>query len=332
MKKFGILCLVLGGLSLVGSMSAGHNPTGPLFWLILGIVLICIANNKKGKTVETTSDHKKDNVEEKSPTPKMAEQAKVSASKPQKPFSFWEQYQKDYPEKAEEIQALGLDFSKDKDLDVKEKVFALETTANDSKCSISSLKELLFTHYDGKVEECDYILLLEWMDNQTYKEAEKYNINRFNTFPQIANGWILDKVLEIEKRYSHKTPRIQKDPKEAIIQFHMEDRNEWSVLRKSHIYLKNYPIHPNNQKYIEKLSKNLESVIEDAIRSFVDSEDCRKNPQLFNALLPMQIYMKTEAIRNDCDDLIKECNDHDVSFYLELEIAEQKVISRYRLP
>lgn len=332
MKKFALFCLVLGGLSLVGSLSAGHNPTGPLFWLILGIVLICIANNKKEEKEETTSISRNDNVAEKPPTPKTVENVRASATKPQKPLSLWEKYQIDYPGKAKEIKSLGIDFSKEKDSDVKEKIFSLETTANDSKCSISSLKSEVFSHYEKKnLQEYEYILLLESWDEQSYEEAKKYNIDRNNTFHQFVIAWLLEKVNEIERRYSQEPPRVQKNIKEAILQFNIEDDNEWSVFRKTHLYYKNYPMHPNDKKYIGTLTNALESFIEDSLRSFLNSEDCKSNPQLFNALLPTQIYMKTEEIRND-NGLINECNEHDVSLYLELERIEQNIINRYRLP
>ena len=58
MKKFGIISIVLGSLSALGALSAGHNPSGPIFWLILGIVLVVKANAKKSTDIE---ENKKDN-------------------------------------------------------------------------------------------------------------------------------------------------------------------------------------------------------------------------------------------------------------------------------
>ena len=39
MKTFGIISIVLGSISALGALTAGHNPAGPIFWIILGIVL-----------------------------------------------------------------------------------------------------------------------------------------------------------------------------------------------------------------------------------------------------------------------------------------------------
>ena len=47
MKTTGIVIVVLGSISLLGSMIGGNSATGPLFWLGLGIYLIHRANQKK---------------------------------------------------------------------------------------------------------------------------------------------------------------------------------------------------------------------------------------------------------------------------------------------
>lgn len=54
-------------------------------------------------------------------------------------LSYWENYKFENPTKAAEIQSLGLDFSKLPNKEVKEKIFALETTAKDSFCKILQL-------------------------------------------------------------------------------------------------------------------------------------------------------------------------------------------------
>lgn len=48
MKIAGWICMMLGVLSLIGAISAGHNPLGPTFWLALGIALLYRANNRDG--------------------------------------------------------------------------------------------------------------------------------------------------------------------------------------------------------------------------------------------------------------------------------------------
>ena len=47
MKNFGIFCIGLGGLSLLGALMAGHSVTGPTVWLALGITLVLFAKQKE---------------------------------------------------------------------------------------------------------------------------------------------------------------------------------------------------------------------------------------------------------------------------------------------
>ena len=56
MKIFGWICIALGGLSLIGAVGAGDSVVGPLFWLGVGIALLCVANKKKNE-----EENKKEN-------------------------------------------------------------------------------------------------------------------------------------------------------------------------------------------------------------------------------------------------------------------------------
>ena len=47
MKTFGWICIVIGGMALLGTMLSGSNATGPIFWLGLGIFLVFRANQKE---------------------------------------------------------------------------------------------------------------------------------------------------------------------------------------------------------------------------------------------------------------------------------------------
>lgn len=52
MKTIGWIFVIIGGLSLVGSIAGGNSAFGPLFWLGLGITFICFANRKKNNEDE----------------------------------------------------------------------------------------------------------------------------------------------------------------------------------------------------------------------------------------------------------------------------------------
>lgn len=52
MKYFGWFFIIMGSLSLLGAILKGHNPTGPFFWLGLGIYLVHRASEKKKEQKE----------------------------------------------------------------------------------------------------------------------------------------------------------------------------------------------------------------------------------------------------------------------------------------
>lgn len=61
MKKAGWVLTILGCISLLGCLSAGNSPFGPLFWIGLGIYLIHRANQK----IKDKQDKEKWNTENK---------------------------------------------------------------------------------------------------------------------------------------------------------------------------------------------------------------------------------------------------------------------------
>lgn len=52
MRKWGWTLIVLAGLALIGALSAGNNPLGPVFWLGVGIYLVYRANQKEKENKE----------------------------------------------------------------------------------------------------------------------------------------------------------------------------------------------------------------------------------------------------------------------------------------
>jgi len=62
MKAIGWIFVVIGGLSLIGSIAGGNSAFGPLFWLGLGITLVSIANRRDNDKKEETKEENKDNL------------------------------------------------------------------------------------------------------------------------------------------------------------------------------------------------------------------------------------------------------------------------------
>ena len=245
--------------------------------------------------------------------------------------TYWDIYKKENPTKASEIESLGLDFSNLPDKEVKEKVFALETTAHDTECSISELKRIVFEQWEGKVEEGHYLYLMEYYDKKTFSEAKQYNIERTNTIWMIVEGWMLEKAQEIERKYSHIPPRSKKDPMTLLMQFSLEDENEFSILRKTHIYLKNYPMITENKEYVKLIEEIFDKYINAHLQPLARNEKDNVNVGLYNAAIGVQAFMAGEEIKKEYKSLIGECNGHDVSFYAELDLAIERAKTKYSI-
>lgn len=245
--------------------------------------------------------------------------------------SYWECYKQKNPTKAAEIESLGLDFTYMPDNDVKEKIFSLETTAIDSECTISELKKLFFQQYDGKIEEGGWLYLMEYYDKKTFDEANTLNIYRTNTIWMIVERWILDRVEEIERKYASMPPRSKKDARSLILQFNLENNNEFSVFRKKHIYLNNYPMTTINKEYVKYLAETFDIIFKAKLKPLADNDD-KKDASLYNYAISMQAFMTSMMIKKEYkDELIEECNGHDVSFYEELDIASDRAIAKYSI-
>ena len=55
MKIFGWICIVFGGLALIGAIAGGNSAFGPVFWLGLGIALLYFANKKSNENEENNN-------------------------------------------------------------------------------------------------------------------------------------------------------------------------------------------------------------------------------------------------------------------------------------
>ena len=88
MKIAGYIFTAIGGLAFIGGLAAGHSVFGPLFWLVLGIVLIYFGKKKEEKQEPTEEnekiDHHPTKAEESSPSKNENEDVK------DKPMTYWE--------------------------------------------------------------------------------------------------------------------------------------------------------------------------------------------------------------------------------------------------
>lgn len=252
------------------------------------------------------------------------------------PVTYWEKYQIDNPEKAREIMSLDIISFKDvSDDDAREKIKAIELTAKDSNCSISELKDTIKRSFERtNVKEEEVIQLIERFDKLIAKEAEEYNIKKENTFNMVIQKWVMDRVEEIEKKYSSLPPRSKKKPEILLMQFQLENMNEYSVYRKMHIYLKNYPMTDDAKDMIQQIEEAYAPYYDEELGPITPDDKLRQNPSMFNMYIQTKAQMVTDSIKNKNDYLnqnIETCNDVDVSFYEEIAIIEAKAVAKYSI-
>lgn len=327
MKTFGWICLILGGLSFIGAGLAGNSVFGPCFWIALGITLIYFAKEKEkaSQSKQTNSgagnQHEKGNVVmnvNSTPNPTIPN-----------PKTYWEKYKISKPNNAVEIESLGVCLANLSDENAKERIFSLETTAKDSCCKIGELKQKVFEHINSNYKEEEFLYLMEVYGKSAIDEAKKYNIKLENTFPIIVGEWILEKIKEIENRYSHLSPRSKKSGQELMMNFMLESEDENLLFRKLHIYASGFPMTESSLKYLKLIEELFDRHFANAIQPINNDFENESDKQFKLLLIKSKIYMTRKEIEQEYETLIDECNNYDVSFYVELGLAAERAERKF---
>ncbi len=90
MKIAGYIFAVIGGLALIGGLAAGHSVFGPLFWLALGIVLICFGKKKEKKQETTEKNENNDQPPTKTEESISSLKDETQENAKDKPMTYWE--------------------------------------------------------------------------------------------------------------------------------------------------------------------------------------------------------------------------------------------------
>lgn len=260
---------------------------------------------------------------------------KEAKNEPSVPKSYWEQFQLDNESEAQEILSLGITFDGLPDEDVKERITALRNAAIEDSCSISELKTMLDKSLkQNNIGEAHYARMRDSLNERTSIEMEKLNIKKENTFKVLMQKWLNEKVEEILNRNNASTPRSKKRPTLLLMQFSLEDSDQFSVNRKMQIYLKNYPMTDDAKDLIQQIEELYDPDYREALEPVAQDEALRQSPALFNQYLKTKAYMVTKSIKSYEDSLknnIELCNEEDISFYEELELLEEKEVAKYSI-
>lgn len=254
-------------------------------------------------------------------------------------MTYWQKYQYDNPYNAEQILALGLNFSSLPDSEVREKCYALESFANYVKCSIADLKGKILAVIN-RIEEPYLLYLIDQYEEKKIPEASRCNISPDNTFFAIAQDWIWERVEEVELKYSHIPPITSLDLPQLLPKFGLDGQNMLLIKKKIHIYTKSFPRPQRDKDYVKIIEQLLDTYFERYVGPFASNEELRKNPSLFNMMLPAHVFKywlklsdKDDEIKDlfNIDAIIEECNGHNVSFYLEMDFAQDRIINKYKM-
>lgn len=244
---------------------------------------------------------------------------------------FWEEYKMRNPVKANEIISLGIDLAHLTDKDVKEQLFALETTAKDTGCKISELKQKLLDFWASKFKETEYLFLVEMYEDIAKKEVQRYNLKLENTWPMILGMKVLkEKIASIEQKYKNLPARTSLSNQELLLFFALESEDPNVIFRKIHIYIHKYPMSEGTTKYINKLESFLDHHFTNEINPYLNNPTYSGNSLINSLTQTFLIQQISDKIKEKYEkNLVVECNQYDVSFYVELKLAEERVQKKF---
>lgn len=112
-------------------------------------------------------------------------------------------------------------------------IFAIETTAHDSKCKISELKKKYYELAEKhNYSDGEWLYLINSLVEVSKSEAAKYNLKIGNTFADVMISFVLDKIKEIEKNHANEPSLTSTDPNTLIMRFMLDSHSEILLLQK----------------------------------------------------------------------------------------------------
>lgn len=248
------------------------------------------------------------------------------------PYYDWQSFKERNPKIANEIELLGLDFSKLSVNDIKERVLALQITAIDSKCKISELKEKFIKACSKNIEVWMLLRLIEKTNNNSVNEAQEYNISTENTFDKISIIWIYEMIEEIEEKINCGSCISKDSIIEMTMKFDLESDDKYLWERKWHIYVKHFPQNPDFISFKNEVIEAIKRNVEDAICYINEIEELKSNPNLYNIALTTELMKCKEHFENmdKFQNIVEGFNERDLSYYVELQIALDEIERKYK--
>lgn len=246
-------------------------------------------------------------------------------------YNSYNEYRKLYPERALEIELLGIDLSTKDKQDLSEWVFAIETTARDSNCRISELKKKYFESLEkNNPTDADWIYYIRNATEFSKSESKKYNLKLGNTAGDMVFLFLVDKIKEIEAKYVN-APIITKSSSEEIqMRFMLDGDDDVLFLQKLYIYLRKYPMTEKARIYRENCHDKIMTLIEKRIAQF---ENIKDQPLAYNMAISTEIFriVHNELYETVTQSVLDEFNSHLLSFHEEMEIISNIALEKFRI-
>lgn len=244
--------------------------------------------------------------------------------------NFWETYKEDYPTKAEEIRALGIDMESLSSEDSKELIKAIECEIQRQNCSIHEIKTRINTLLS--FTPGDKLTLLATYNERSLKESEDLQISRNNTINSLYFRWILE-AIEEEENQKKNPPISDKSPEELLMIFALESDDDVLMLQKLHIYHKGYSRGVMNYLFIKDMEKKFDKVIAQGLTPFLNNGEIKNDKNIFNISLNTHLALIEDSIKkmDNLEIVIAEYNKRMISFYVELDLAINRARTKYRI-
>lgn len=110
----------------------------------------------------------------------------------------------------------------------------------------------------------------------------------------------------------------------------LDSHSEILLLQKMHIYTKNFPLTAYNSKYRENWHNKMISIITDRLTKY---EELKNQPSIYNMCVSMEIhkFIYEEMLKDVPKNLLKEFNDHLLSFHEEMELIYKNALKKFTI-
>lgn len=328
MKIAGYILSIIGGIAFIGAASAGHSVFGPLFWIVVGFVLIFMGGKKEKAQTEKENDRV--HTSEESSSAKVSNYQTIGVTEETKTTQeetkvetkpYWEIFSLDNPEKALQLSSLyKTDLSLLSDKDIRERINTIDRLCDLHKCSISQLKSRCIRDME-QFPLSFFDQLIELTEKEKDKEAANFHISKDNTACALLVDWMKERKIFLEKNNVYNKP-IEDNSENQL------SPEESFKKRYSEILVKQIENNANIPLFSEGYDSPIAHEIMDVMYAFLkDKTEIEKANKLgYGKRYIFIITEETEkVVKKYCHAALQEC----IEYY---KFPNKKVVTSFRCP